>query len=323
MKIAVLGGGGCFALNFAKHLHEKKINHFGIGRSGPKLAPFWQAPPSYRYWRFHMASELPAVMAILDAERPDVIVNYAAQGEGAASFGENAPDFFDFNCTALVRLVLQLKTRDYLKRFLHIGTSELYGSTNAPAKETDPYRPSSPYAISKAAFDQYLVSMHTTTGFPMNIVRPSNCYVEGQQLHRVIPKTIICALAGRKLPLQGGGKAMKSYLHASDLSLAVMAVIDKAAVGKIYNVAPAAPVTIKALIAHIAETCGISYEELVEEVPDRIGQDAKYWLDAGAITKDLQWAPTVNLGCGISRMVKWAKDYPELLNMRTEYEHRN
>ena len=309
-------------MNFARHLETHAIDHFGIGRTGPKAAPFWLAPSGYRFHQLHIGRQLAAVMAVLDTERPDVIVNYAAQGEGAASFTTNAPDFFDTNATALVRLVVELRNRSYLQRFIQIGTSELYGSTEAPAKETDPYRPSSPYAISKAAFDQYLVSMHKNFAFPMNIVRPSNCYTEGQQLYRVIPKAILCALSGRKLPLQGGGKAQKSYLHATDLSSAVMAVIGDAEAGKIYNVAPSAPVSIAALIWHVAESCGVSFEELVEVVPDRIGQDAKYWLDASAIRDDIGWKPVIPLGTGIDGMVRWVKKYPELLQATTEYQHK-
>jgi dTDP-glucose 4,6-dehydratase len=320
MKIAILGGGGCFALNFAKHLHEQGIEHFGIGRS-KKIKAFWQVDHWYRFQTLHLVTELPAIMAVLDTERPDVIVNYAAQGEGAASFGENATDFFETNTTAHVRLVLELQKRNYLKRFIHIGTSELYGSTEKPAKETDPYRPSSPYAISKAAFDLYLESMWKNHRFPMNIVRPSNCYTPGQQLYRIIPKTIVTALAGRKLPLHGGGKAMKSYLHASDLSRAVMTVLEKAPAGEIYNVAPAYPVSIFNLVCAVANACGVSPDALIEEVPDRTGQDSKYWLDAEKI-RTLGWGDTVMLGDGIAEMVKWVKEYPELLNLPTNYEHR-
>ncbi len=322
MKVAILGGGGCFALNFARHLSECGIEHFGIGRSPTKHPAFWQVDHHYRYWALHLVDQLPAVMALLDDERPDVIVNYAAQGEGAASFGENAPDFFRTNTWGLCRVAFELLKRSYVKRFVQIGTSELYGSTERPAKETDPVNGSSPYAISKQAFDQILEVMFRIHGFPMNIVRPSNCYTEGQQLYRVIPKAIVCALSGKKLPLQGGGKAQKSYLHATDLSRAVLDVIEKAPLGRIYNVAPSSPISIRALVGHVAEACGVSFEELVEEVPDRVGQDAKYWLDAIAIAKDCGWTQTISIGRGLDRMVAWARKYPEILTMDTSYTHR-
>lgn len=322
MRVAILGGGGCFALDFARYLEIRGIEHFGIGRSGPKPPAFWLAPKNYRFWALHVVDDLAKIMAVLDEARPDVIVNYAAQGEGAASFEDNAPDFMRTNTWGLARLVVELRKRDYLNRFVNIGTSELYGSTAAPARETDSLRPTSPYAISKAAFDQYLETMHKLFAFPMNIVRPSNCYVEGQQLYRVVPKAIVCALSGKKLPLQGGGKAMKSYLHARDLSRAVLDVIERAPLGKVYNVSPPGPVSIKALVTHVAEACGVSYDELVEEVPDRVGQDAKYWLDATSIARDVGWTPTMNLARGLEKVVSWVRSHPELLTMDTAYRHR-
>ncbi len=320
MKVGILGGGGCFALNFSRHLEASGIDHFGIGRSGPKAPPFWLASRGYRFHALHLVKQLAATLAVLDTERPDVIVQFAAQGEGAASFGENAPDFFMTNTVALSRLVLELQQRSYLRRFVQIGSSEVYGSPETPAKETDPLRPTSPYSISKAAFDLYLDSMWRTSKFPMNIVRPSNCYTEGQQLHRVIPKAILCALKGEKLKFHGGGRAMKSYLHATDLSVAVAKVIADAPYGTTYNVGPDEPISIRYLVERVALACGIFGEDLIDEAPDRIGQDSKYHLDSSAI-KALGWEQTIPLGVGLDRMVAWAKRFPELLTANSNYRH--
>jgi dTDP-glucose 4,6-dehydratase len=321
MKVCLLGGGGAFALNFASYLDKLGIDHFGIGRSKPKPAPFWLVKHHYRYHALHLVTSMDATMAVLDTERPDVIVNFAAQGEGAASFGENAPDFFTTNCIALIRLVLELQKRSYLRRFVQIGSSEVYGSPEAPAKETDPLRPTSPYSISKAAFDQYLDSMWRTAKFPMNIVRPSNCYVEGQQLYRVIPKAILCAVKGEKLQLHGGGRALKSYLHAEDLSRAISLVIEKAPYGTTYNVGPDSPISIRDLVNCVAEACLVRLGDLVTVVPDRIGQDAKYHLDSSAI-KALGWEHVVPLRLGLAGMVSWINSYPELRTADTAYRHR-
>lgn len=321
MKIAILGGGGAFALNFARVCHERGIQHFGIGRSQP-LRPFWVVHHHYPYRVLHLVDQLDAAIAVLDTERPDVIVNFAAQGEGAASFGENAPDFFRTNLWGFSRLILGLQNRDYLRRFVHIGSSEVYGSVDRPAKETDDLRPSSPYAISKAAFDQYLNTMAKVHHFPMNIVRPSNCYTPGQRLHRVIPKAIICAFKKEKLRLEGGGKAQKSYLHATDLSRAIFDVIDRAPLGKTYNVGPASPIAIRTLVSAVADACDVSFDDLAMDVPDRIGQDAKYHLDATEIAKDCGWTQTINILRGLETMVRWVNDYPELLTMNTSYQHR-
>jgi dTDP-glucose 4,6-dehydratase len=321
MKVGILGGGGAFALDFARHLDSLGIDHFGIGRSGPKAPPFWLAPKNYRYHALHLVTQLHETMQVIDDERPDVIVNYAAQGEGAASFGENAPDFFMTNCVGLSRLVLEIQKRPYVKRFVHIGSSEVYGSEQNGAKESDPLLPTSPYGASKAAFDQYLQIMWRTSQFPMNIVRPSNCYVEGQQLHRVIPKAILCALKGTKLPLQGGGRSMKSYMHAWDLSRAVKLVIEKAPLGTVYNVGPDDAISIRDLVAEVATACLMKFEDLVTEAPERVGQDAKYHLNCDAI-KVLGWRQSLPLALGLASMVQWVKKYPELLTADTAYRHK-
>jgi dTDP-glucose 4,6-dehydratase len=133
LKIAILGGGNVYALNFARHLSSIGIEHFGIGRSGPKPAPFWQVDHHYRFWALHLVDQLEAYMGILDTERPDVVVNFAAQGEGAASFGENAHYYYTTNAVGLVRLVEELRKRPYVKRFVQIGSSEVYGSVETAA----------------------------------------------------------------------------------------------------------------------------------------------------------------------------------------------
>ena len=314
--ICLLGAGGCFALNLARHLGSEAC--FGIGRTGPKAAPFWLAPEGYQFTQLHLVTEQPRLFAMLDYMKPEVIVNYAAQGEGAASFGEHSPLFYHTNTLALVQIVEFLRTRKWLKRFVQISTSELYGSVSAPSKESDPIKATSPYAISKAAFDMHLEVMHRIHGFPVNVVRPSNCIVSGQQLHRIVPKAIICALTGQKLPLHGGGKAQKSYLDAGDLSRAVMAVLDVGEIGEIYNCGPPSPISIRDLVGMVAKVCGVAFEDLVQEYPDRVGQDGKYHLDSSKLGA-LGWFQTVELEDGIAEMVAWIKRFPEVLTMPTEF----
>ena len=321
MRVAILGGGNVYALNFARHLSELGIEHFGIGRSGPKPAPFWQVEHHYRFWALHLVTQLEAYLAILDKERPDVIVNFAAQGEGAASFGADAHYFYTTNTVALVRLVEALRSRDYLKRFVQIGSSEVYGSVGRSATEMNELRPSSPYAVSKAAFDQHLQIMHRVHGFPMNIIRPSNAYCPGQQLHRIIPRAIICALSGQKLQLHGGGKAEKSYIYGDDLSRGIVTVLERGEVGKVYNCGPFRTHQIRDIAVHLANACEVPFIALVEEAPDRVGQDGRYWLDSSALNQ-LGWSVTRDIDSGIGEMVQWVKRYPELLATDTTFRMR-
>lgn len=319
MKVCITGGGNCYALNLAKHLDSLGIDHFGIGRSPRKHPSLWPIDHDYRYYRYHLISEFDAVMQLLDQERPDIICNFAAQGESAASFGPETHWYYRTNATGMIRFAEAMHRRDYLKRFIQAGTSEVYGSTPGPAKETDVPQPTSPYAISKLTFDTHLQFMNRQHGFPMNILRPSNAYTPGQQLHRIIPRAIIRALSGRRLQLQGGGAAQKSYMHATDLSRAVMAVLQNGEPGKVYNCGPEMPTTIRGLVIEIAELCQVGIDDLVDEVPQRTGEDGRYWLDSSAINRDTGWTPQIGLRAGLEEMVRWVRDNPALLTMDDQF----
>lgn len=318
MKIALLAGGNPHSLALARHLHTLGIEHFGIGRSVAKPAPLWLAPPDYRYYVAHLGHDLPLALEILDDERPDVICSFAAQGEGAASFGADAWRFYQTNCVVLVRLIEELHKRNYLKRFVQISTSELYGSCDYPVAEDAPIRATSPYAISKAAFDAHLTAMHRVHGFPMQIVRPSNCLTAGMQLHRIVPRAMIAALYGKRLQLQGGGAARKSFLDSHDLARAVMVVLERGQVGEIYNVGPQHPTGIRTLVEKCAFVCEVPFYDFVDEVPARVGEDATYWLDSAKI-KALGWKQSVPLNDALAAMREWVDMFPQLADMPHEF----
>jgi dTDP-glucose 4,6-dehydratase len=310
---AVIGAGGSFGIHTALYLldHADPKKVIGIGRNPLRPEPFSlniEKRKNFRYHAYHITYELDSVMEVLDKEKPEVIINYAAQGEGAVSW-KKSWRFFETNSMALAKLSEELMSRDYVERFIQIGTSELYGSVDFAAKETTPIQATSPYAASKAAFDMYLVSAHRFLKFPMNIIRPSNAYCPGQLLHRVIPKTVICGLTGKKLPLQGGGRAEKSYIHARDLARAILLVSEKAPLGTIYNAGPKDPTSIRRVVELTAQARVMPFEQLCEMTEDRLGQDSRYWLDSSAIKKDVGWEPQISWEEGLDEMVAWGRKY--------------
>src|SRR5580693_2166309 len=224
-RYAILGGGGSFGIHSALYLLDQADPELvmGIGRNLMRPEPFSlgiEKREGYVYHARHVTYELDLLLELLDKEKPEIIVNFAAQGEGAVSW-KHSWRFFETNSMALARLTEELMKRDWLERFIQIGTSEMYGSVSHASKEDEPIKPTSPYAASKVAFDMYLESVHRFLKFPMNIIRPSNAYCPGQLLHRVIPKTVLCGLTGARLPLHGAGRAEKSYIHARDLGRAI------------------------------------------------------------------------------------------------------
>jgi len=321
---AILGGGGSFGIHTAlwllDHADPKKV--IGIGRNPLRPEPFSlgiETRKNYAYHTFHITYELDLLLELLDREKPQIIVNYAAQGEGAVSW-KHSWRFFETNSMALARLTEELAKRDWLERFIQIGTSEMYGSVDHAAAEDEPIKPTSPYAASKVAFDMHLVAVHRFLKFPMNIIRPSNAYCPGQLLHRVVPKAVLCGLTGRKLPLQGGGRAEKSYIHARDLGHAVQLVAEKAPLGRIYNAGPPKPISIRHLVEKCADALEVKFDDLCEVTADRLGQDSRYWLDSSAIKKDIGWEPRIGLEEGLADMVAWGRKYlDQIRDWPTEY----
>ena len=324
MRIAILGAGSCFALNLARQLVDRGDEVFGISRSPMRPAPFTlglEAEPLFRYERGHLVAGLPRVMGYLDSFRPDAVINFAALCEVGLSWN-HALDYYETNLMSLVRLTNELAQRSWFKRFVQIGSSEVYGSVDRNVGENQVYNPSSPYAASKAAFDFHLQAIARHQSFPGVILMPSNGYCEGQTLNRIIPKTIIAALTGQKLKLQGGGVARKSYLHGDDISQAVKIVLDKGAIGEVYNVGPVEPISIRSVVGILAVALGKRFDEVAEVAPERTGQDSQYWLDSTKI-KALGWKQTISLLDGLDRMITWVKKYPELLTMDQSYTHRS
>lgn len=310
---AVLGGGGSFGIHTAlyllEHANPKKV--IGIGRNPLRPEPFSlniEQHEKYSYHAYHVTYELDLLLELLDREKPEVIINYAAQGEGAVSW-KHSWRFFETNSMGLARLVEELMKRSWLERFIQIGTSEMYGSVEHATNEDEPIKPTSPYAASKVAFDMYLMSVHRFQQFPMNIIRPSNAYCPGQLLHRVIPRAVVSGLSGKKLPLHGGGRAEKSYIHARDLGRAIHLVDEKAPLGTVYNAGPPQPTSIRALVEKTAEALDMKFEELCEMTGDRLGQDSRYWLDSSAIKEAVGWEPQVSLDEGLVEMVAWGRKY--------------
>lgn len=323
MKIAVLGAGSCFAMNLSRHLIDRGDWVLAISRSPMREKPFTlglEFEPLFRYKCGHLVTGLDLVMKHLDDFRPEVIVNFAALCEVGLSWN-HALDYYKTNVLSLVELTDELQKRSWFKRFIQIGSSEVYGSVQKPVDESYRIAPSSPYAASKAAFDFHLQAIARHQAFNATILMPSNGYCEGQTLNRIIPKTIISALTGVTLKLQGGGVARKSYLHADDISQAVKIVIDKGGIGEVYNCGPNEPISIKEVVIRLAKMVGRTIEEVAEIAPERTGQDSQYWLDSTKI-KELGWKETIGLDEGLERMVRWVRKYPELLTMDQTYSHR-
>lgn len=309
---AILGGNGVFGVHTAKYLLGAGASRvICVGRNPERGEPFTlgvgKGDPRYRYEQIHVVFEQDRLFELFDEERPEVIVNFAALAY--ATSWDKSWRYYETNVVSLSRMVEQLQTRAYMKRFIQIGTSELYGSVDRPVDEDAPLRPTSPYAVSKMAGDLHLESMWNVRRFPMNILRPSNAYGPGQLLYRVLPRAVLAGLAGERLPLEGGGTVQKSYIHAQDLAKAVHLIAEKAPFGRTYNAGADRPTSIRDLVAEVAAGLNMPLDQLAEVTEGRVGEDAIYWLDSTRIEKELGWRPSISLREGVADMIEWGRKY--------------
>jgi dTDP-glucose 4,6-dehydratase len=199
-------------------------------------------------------------------------------------------------------------------RFLHVSTDEVYGPIEAPnrAPETAAYWPSSPYAASKAAGDHFVRAYHRTYGVPVLVVHPSNCYGPFQFPEKLIPLAILNAVEGRPIPVYGDGRQQRDWMFGEDLCRAVRLILEHAAPGESFNVAPGEERTNLEAIRQVCATVdrvlsrkqGESSAERITHVTDRPGHDNRYALDTERV-RELGWAPRVPFSEGLDATVRW------------------
>ena len=298
--------------------HDDTVRVVAVGRNPERTASLavhtGVADRKYEYHRLHVVSDVQRLVDLLWDVMPEVIVNVAAQGEEAASWSHSWR-YFETNTVAIARIVESLLASPWRGRWVQIGSASVYGSGQIASTEESPLRAATPYAASKAAADLYLLAVHAMKQFSATIVRPPSLYGPGQQTYRVIPRTILCALQGTRLPLHGGGEAKKFYLHASDLCRAIYSVAQRGADGRIYNVGPEAGGTIRDVVEMIAQKVGVPFDRLVDLAPARGKQDTQASLDSSRIRSELGWEPKVGLSEGLDEMINWMKPRLELLRL--------
>ncbi len=189
----------------------------------------WQKRPGkVRFQRIDLNHDLDALKALLAAERPTHVVNFAAQSMVGESW-LNPDHWMMTNVVSTVRLHELLRNYDGLERYVHVTTPEVYGSTEGWVTEDAPFNPSTPYAVSRAAGDMSLRTYFANYQFPVVFTRAANVYGPGQQLYRIVPRTIVAAMGGQKLRLDGGGKSVRVFIHMTDVSDATLKIAPQAA----------------------------------------------------------------------------------------------
>ncbi len=327
-KILVIGSNSFSGAYFIKHILEKNIQVFGVSRSSEADKMFlpyhWNDNKKrlFSFYCYDLNHNLDEVINLIKHNKIRHIINFAAQSMVGQSW-DYPEHWMQTNVVSTTKLFNQLKNIDFLDRYLHITTPEVYGTTSGIIDENAPYSPSTPYAVSRAAADLSINSFFSAYDFPFCATRASNVYGAGQRLYRIIPKAIYCALRGVPLELHGGGTSIRNFIHMQDVAHATFNLFEKGKLGEYYHISGDEFISIKDLVFKIFERVNAGSTHLIQIGEERLGKDAAYKLDCTKLTKEINWQPNISLDEGLNEVIKWMHQNLERMDrLPHEYEHK-
>ena len=237
----------------------------------------------------------------------DHVVHFAAESHVDRSIDGSA-EFVRTNVVGTHTLV-DAAYRAGIGTFVHISTDEVFGSIDEGSwLETDPLRPNSPYASSKAAADLIALSYHRTHGLDVRVTRCSNNYGHHHFPEKVIPLFITQLLDGRKVPLYGDGRNVRDWLHIDDHVQGIELVRTKGRPGEVYNIGGGTELSNEELTKLLLDANGAAWEGSVEYVADRKGHDRRYSVDWTRIREETGYAPRKDFVVGLAETMRWYRD---------------
>ncbi|MBI4210211.1 MAG: dTDP-glucose 4,6-dehydratase [Candidatus Diapherotrites archaeon] len=303
-RVLVTGGAGFIGSNFIRTLlgtTDTEVVNLDLLTYAGNLDNLKGVEREKRY-KFIKAdiADRSAVMNALDGV--DTVIHFAAESHVDNSI-KDASAFVHTNVQGTKNMV-ECAMNSGVKRFLSIGTDEVYGSVEkGSSKETDMLEPRNPYSATKAASDLIALSYFTTFGFDVVVTRSSNNYGPYQYPEKVIPLFITNLIDGKKVPLYGDGLNVRDWLHVEDNCGGILAAARKGKPGNIYNIGGGNEVRNIDLTKKILKFTRRD-EGFIEPVEDRKGHDRRYSLDSSKI-KSLGWRPRKKLDDGLRETVEW------------------
>jgi len=234
----------------------------------------------------------------------DAAVNFAAETHVDRSI-TGSSSFVRTNVVG-THTLLEAARKSGLKKFIQIGTDEVYGSTKSGSfTESDSLNPSSPYSASKAGADLLARAYFTTYGLPVSITRSSNNFGPYQYPEKLIPFFILRATRDEKLPVYGSGLNVRDWLYVRDNCAALDLVLHKGQPGEIYNIGGGNELTNLEITRKILSHLNKPYS-LIEHVADRLGHDFRYSVDSSKI-RGLGWIPELSFEDALRDTIDWYK----------------
>ena len=331
MTILVTGGagfiGGNFVLDWLAESQEPVVNLDKLTYAG-NMQTLDSVIQDARHIFIHGdIGDAALVAKVLHEHKPRAVLNFAAESHVDRSI-HGPENFVQTNVVGTFRLLESVRgywgnlsaTEQEAFRFLHVSTDEVYGSLapDDPAfAETNPFQPNSPYSASKAASDHLVRAWHHTYGLPVLTTNCSNNYGPFHFPEKLIPLTIVNALADKALPIYGDGMQIRDWLYVKDHCSAIRAVLSKGRLGETYNVGGWNE---KTNIEIVRSVCALldelspradskPYADQIEFVRDRPGHDRRYAIDARKLANELGWRPSETFESGIRKTVQWYLDH--------------
>ncbi len=307
MKVLVTGGAGFIGSNFIryllnKHKSYKVVNVDKLTYAGnPANLKDVERDKRYTFIKGDICDRLIAERAMGGC---DAVVNFAAESHVDRSI-KRPEDFIQTNIYGTY-VLLEASRRKGIKKFMQIGTDEVYGSIeNGVFTEKSPLLPNSPYSASKAAADLLVRSYYRTYKSPVVITRSSNNFGPYQYPEKIIPLFITNAFENKKVPLYGDGGNVRDWLYVIDNCEAIDLVLHKGKIGEVYNIGGGTEITNLELTKMLLDILEKPHS-LIRFVKDRLGHDRRYSLDCSKIQK-LGWTPRHNFKSALKATVEWYK----------------
>ena len=312
MTILVTGGAGFIGANFVYLELEKYPNDRIVCIDKLTYAGNLEtlesalANKNFRFEKMDICDR-EAVFKIFEEEKPDIVVNFAAESHVDRSI-ENPAVFLQTNILG-TQVLMDASRKFNVKRYHQVSTDEVYGDLPLDRPdlfftEETPLKTSSPYSSSKAGADLLVGAYYRTFGLPVSISRCSNNYGPYQFPEKLIPLMIANALAEKPLPVYGEGLNVRDWLYVEDHCKAIDLIIRQGKAGEVYNIGGHNEMRNIDIVKIICKALGKS-EDLVTYVRDRKGHDMRYAIDPKKIHTELGWLPETKFADGIQKTIEW------------------
>ena len=307
MRLLITGGAGFIASNFIRAILNLKnvdkvvnIDNLSYGSNLTSLKDV-EGDRRYDFFKgditdFNLVSRL--------IRKVDGIINLAAQSHVDRSISDPWP-FYNSNTEGVLVILEAIRRSGKKVRLVQVSTDEVYSDIlKGSFKEDDRLKPSSPYAASKAAADLFCLAYHRTYGIDVVITRCVNNFGFFQFPEKLIPKAIIRAHLGLKVPVYGKGRNVRDWIFVQDHCSALELVLEKGRSGEIYNISCKNEFDNLTVLRKILKTMSLG-DDLIEFVEDRPGHDVRYSLDSKKIRDELGWRPKYLFDNALKNTVEW------------------